>query len=71
MTRLTLYRPRRRNPYADPGPPPEPYQPTPEEQARWAAQRVQEAANRAEYLRKLAAGEIKPHQVLTPCRDND
>lgn len=62
---------RRRGPRPEDAPPPEPYQPTAEEQARWAAQRTQEQAHAAEYQRRLAAGEVKPHQVLEQIRTLD
>lgn len=62
---------RRRGPRPEDAQPPEPYQPTPEEQARWAAQRIQEQASAADYRRRLAAGEVKPVQVLEQIRTND
>lgn len=61
---------RRRN-YPDQGQPPEPYQPTPEEIEHSRKVHAQLALDHVEYMRKLAAGEVKPHQVLEQNRGNE
>ncbi len=57
--------------YADPGQPPEPYQPTPEEVERSRKEHAQLALDHAEYMRKLHAGEVQPHQVMEQNRGNE
>lgn len=62
---------RRRGPRPEDAPPPEPYQPTAEEAERSRKAHAQLALNQAEYLRRVAAGEVKPHQVLEQIRGNE
>lgn len=62
---------RRRGPRPEDAPPPEPYQPTPEEAEHSRKVHAQLALDQAAYLRRVAAGEVQPHQVLEQIRTLD